>query len=192
MELIFLEYLNFRLALFDMSPSWNGFICGASVIHTRWALSAAHCTDRHTPPSQMQLRGGSTNRNQGIVFQVQAYTNHPRFDRSWLDFDIVIIQVQAATPIQGPNIEIIPLSPVCSQLCCQACEPQSVTISGWGRTGRFLKTFIVNLTMSILNLKKYKEIGGGTTMLRQITLPIFNQAECDRIWRGVGNEKVCE
>jgi secreted trypsin-like serine protease len=111
-----------------MSPSWGGFICGASAIHTRWALSAAHCTDRGTAPTLLRLRGGSTNRNDGTVFIVQAYTNHPRYNPQWLDFDIVILQVQAGTPIQGPNIAIIPISPPCNQLCCQACEPEMITV----------------------------------------------------------------
>lgn len=111
----------------------GGFICGASAISKQWAISASHCLEFNNPPSQINLRGGSTNRmSGGFVFLVESYMLHPQYDPFMLDYDVSLIKVQSYTPIEGINVKPIPISPVCSSSCCHTCEENDVTISGWG------------------------------------------------------------
>lgn len=119
------------LVLIDLTL--GGFICGASAIHEFWAVSAAHCLEFNTPPLEINLRGGTANRlTGGYIYFAESYTLHPQYDPNWLDFDIALIRVQSNTPIRGNNVQIIPISPPCPNACCDTCENEDVTITGWG------------------------------------------------------------
>lgn len=120
------------LVLIDLRS--GGFICGASAIGPRWALSAAHCLEMNTPAAQIQLRGGSTNRNTGgFIFQASRYSLHPQYNTRTLDNDIAAIEVQAGTPIQGLNVAHARLPPNCAAACCTTCAPDLIIVTGWGR-----------------------------------------------------------
>lgn len=126
-----IEHFPHMLVLLDIT--FGGFICGASAIHTLWAVTAAHCLEFGTPASEINLRGGTSNRlSGGFIFFVESYTLHPQYDPFMLDFDVAIIQVQRDTPLQGNNVVPIPISPTCIHSCCEACEPENVNITGWG------------------------------------------------------------
>lgn len=72
---------NFPHMLVLLDLRMGGFICGASAIHRFWAISAAHCLEFQTPPSEINLRGGSSNRlSGGFIFFTESYTLHPQYD----------------------------------------------------------------------------------------------------------------
>lgn len=78
----------------NVVPS-SGYMCGASNIHRYWALSAAHCLDFGTDPTFINLHGGSTSRiSRGHLFFVKRYILHPSYDRSSIDLDVAVIEVQ--------------------------------------------------------------------------------------------------
>jgi secreted trypsin-like serine protease len=158
------------LALLDAGR--GGFICGASAISTRWALSAAHCLEGNRPPAQISFRGGSTARNSGgFIFNAQSITLHPNYNPRTLSNDIVSIQVLASTPIQGTNVRPIPLPPNCAAACCTTCPPENIVVTGWGRN----------------------ENGVLPVNLQQLTAPIHNQAQCNSQWGGsVGANFFCK
>lgn len=81
------------LAMLDMSR--GGYICGASIIGSLWALSAAHCLHAaNVQVSQINLYGGSSSRvSGGHLFFAQTITLHPNYNRVTLDFDVVLIEV---------------------------------------------------------------------------------------------------
>lgn len=81
-----------HLGLLDLQR--GGYICGAVNIAPLWALSAAHCLARATPPEFINLWGGSTSRlTGGIVFMVAQYINHPQYVPSTLNNDVSVIRV---------------------------------------------------------------------------------------------------
>lgn len=81
-----------HLGLLDLQR--GGYICGAVNIAPFFALSAAHCLARATPPEFINLWGGSTSRlSGGLVFMVAEYTNHPAYEPRTLDNDISVIRV---------------------------------------------------------------------------------------------------
>lgn len=155
------------LALLDLSR--GGFICGASAIGSNWALSAAHCLDRNVPAAQIQLRGGSTNRNSGgFIFQAAAYTNHPNYNRFTLANDVSVIRT--SNTIAGTNVAHIPIPGNCNTACCTVCDPWDVTVTGWGRD----------------------ENGALPLNLRQLTAPIHNRIDCNRFWNNIGPDVFCK
>ncbi len=141
-----IENFPHMMVLIDLNE--RGFICGASAIHELWAVTgekraftsifelkfyflAAHCLEFNTPPLFINLRGGTTNRLYGgRVFFAESYTLNPLYDPILLEYDIALVKV--TNFIQGPNIQIIPISPRCEFSCCQACEDDEATITGWG------------------------------------------------------------
>lgn len=124
-----IEDFPHQLVLLDLTL--GGFICGASIIHEIWSATAAHCLEFGTPATQINLRGGSSSRLiGGYIFLAESYTLHPQYDPNWLDFDVALIRVQ--NPMRGSNVAIVSISPPCSSACCQTCEPEDVTITGWG------------------------------------------------------------
>jgi secreted trypsin-like serine protease len=157
------------LVLLDLTR--GGFICGASAISSRWSLTAAHCLERNTPAQQIQLRGGSTNRNTGgFIFQAQTYSLHPQYNSRTLANDVAAIQVQAGTPIQGLHVAHARLPGNCATACCTTCDPDNVIVKGWGRD----------------------ENGQFPLLLRQLTAPIHNHADCGRLWSGIGSNFFCK
>lgn len=125
------DIANFPHMLALLDNSRGGFMCGASTISTRWALSAAHCLERNTPPQHIQLRGGSTARNSGgFLFTAQSYTLHPQYNPRTLSNDIAVIQTLASTPIQGTNVRAIAIPPNCNTICCTTCDPELIVVTG--------------------------------------------------------------
>jgi trypsin len=156
-----------NLALLDLSR--GGFICGASVIGSNFALSAAHCLDRGVAPALIQLRGGSTTRNSGgFIFQAQSYTNHPNYGRFTLANDISVIRT--SNTIGGVNVVPIALPGNCNSACCSVCDPWEIVVTGWGRD----------------------ENGALPLNLRQLTAPIHNRAHCGTQWTNIGPDVFCK
>jgi secreted trypsin-like serine protease len=80
------------LALYDRQR--GGFMCGAVNIARLWAMSAAHCLHSNTPPTMIELYGGSNSRiSGGHLFFVLRYILHPNYARFTLDFDIALVSV---------------------------------------------------------------------------------------------------
>jgi len=165
-----IEQFPHHLGLLDLS--WGGYICGASNIHPRYALSAAHCLYFNVPASEINLWGGSTSRiSGGTVFFVQEYILHPQYDDWLLDNDIAVIHVHESTPLGGPNVSPIPLPPNCAAACCGVCvDGPPITVIGWG-------VYILPNTLP--------------ENLRQVQKPIFDHADCDAIWGDITPSMFC-
>jgi hypothetical protein len=81
-----------HLGLLDIT--FGGYICGASIVNLRHALSAAHCLEMETHPRDLTLLGGSTSRlTGGLIFSVEDYVLHPSYDWWTLDNDVAVVRV---------------------------------------------------------------------------------------------------
>ena len=118
----------------------GSYICGASVIHPLFALSAAHCLDLGTPPEFINLWGGSTSRvSGGHLFFIREYHLHPQYRTIRLstgqviwDYDVGVIRVDDNFRLEGfPNIQPSILPEPCLSQCCGVCENTEIRIAGW-------------------------------------------------------------
>lgn len=91
-----IEDFPHHLGLIDLD--WGGYICGASNIAPRWAISAAHCLEWNVPAILINLWGGSTSIiSGGIIFFVDQYILHPQYDDWTLNNDIAVLQVSVSS-----------------------------------------------------------------------------------------------
>uniref|UniRef100_A0A182IYD7 Uncharacterized protein n=1 Tax=Anopheles atroparvus TaxID=41427 RepID=A0A182IYD7_ANOAO len=111
------------------------FICGASIITSQHALSAAHCFVYESDPSprtkEMIVVGGSTYLRSGVAFSVKEYRVHPDFNYETANADAAIVTI-VDTFVGYPNIAAIPL-----QTRDITYSPENRTwcfIAGWGLT----------------------------------------------------------
>lgn len=138
-----------------------------------WAVSAAECFDNGVnTPTIFQLRGGSTNREVGgFLFNVNLITIHPSYVAATQEFNVGLARVFDSTPIEGFQVQAIPIVPLCSTACCSTCAPQSTTTTGWGIDD----TDVQPLT------------------LRQIILPVAPVEGCSASWaQAFGTNLFCK
>ncbi|XP_053677178.1 trypsin-7-like [Anopheles nili] len=142
---------------FQLSLRQNGaHICGASVISSNYALSAAHCTFPAPPVTAITLRGGSSDRTAGgVLFQAAEIINHPSYSDASLDFDVCVIRI--TTSFIGANIAAIPLAPEGTDYPAGT----RTVVSGWGLTS---------------------PIGSLPLNLMAVDLPLISQDGCRSFW----------
>lgn len=108
-----------------------------------WAVTAAECFGNGVnTPTQFILRGGSTNREVGgFLFSVDLITLHQSYNPATQDFNVGLARVMQSTPIEGFQVQIIPIAPLCSTGCCNTCAPQNTVVTGWGIDGKLRINF---------------------------------------------------
>ncbi|XP_062716762.1 uncharacterized protein LOC109402840 [Aedes albopictus] len=153
---------------YQLSLRLNGnHICGASVISTSWALSAAHCVFPQPSVQAITLRGGSASRvSGGVIFGVAQIVIHHQYNTNTLDSDVALLR--ATTTFSGANISPIALMPSGTAF---PAGTRSV-VSGWGLT-----------------------TPGGSlpTNLRAVNIPVVSMATCRSQWgtARITNTMVC-
>lgn len=133
--------------------------CGASIISPTRILTAAHCTDG-VAANHLQVRAGSTfsQQNVGQLVPVGRFINHPQYNQRTLDNDICVMHLTRAL-VFGPGVAAIPL-PGQGQGVPTGAMTQ---VAGWGHTS---------------------ENGSNSPQLRFVSVPIVDQATCNRQYGG--------
>ncbi|XP_044258955.1 transmembrane protease serine 9-like [Tribolium madens] len=101
--------------------------CGGSIIHTRFILTAAHCTYQLSA-EELLVRAGSTMVNSGgQVREVAQIFQHKEFDIDTYDYDISLLKL-GENLVLGSGVAVISLSE-------DSTVPGDLlgTATGWGR-----------------------------------------------------------
>uniref|UniRef100_A0AAG5DRV8 Peptidase S1 domain-containing protein n=1 Tax=Anopheles atroparvus TaxID=41427 RepID=A0AAG5DRV8_ANOAO len=125
-------------------------ICGAVVIGSNYAITAAHCVYPLLDLRTFTLHGGSTTQlGMNTTFYASSVHIHPKYDDPSLDNDVAIIGING-TFTGHPNITAIPLQntdPIIS-----SSRPTDCYTTGWGVKNRKMRTIPNRLQIGYLQL----------------------------------------
>lgn len=120
----------------------DGYLCGASVIHQYWVITAAHCVEEGNQvidASNITVGVGSSNSYAGLFgsggdeYEVQEVISHSNY--GWNGNDIALLRLKE--PIEF-NDNVQPISIICSEQVDAGAQDVGVitTITGWGNTSQ--------------------------------------------------------
>ncbi|KAL3047815.1 hypothetical protein OYC64_021894 [Pagothenia borchgrevinki] len=133
--------------------------CGATLIHNKWLITAAHCFKSDASPSNWAVSLGSVLRSGigALVIPIQRVVIHPAFNGSTMDHDVALLELVVPAPM--------------SYTIQSACLPSPVHhfpkeaecyVTGWG---------------------SMREGGSLTNMLQKAAVSIIEQADCKQSYR---------
>lgn len=141
-----------QIALVPRVRPQNIAFCGGSLISARRVLTAAHCVDKETQPTQIAVVSGSINLDKGTRLAVSKITIHPGWNPSTKDNDLAVLELSAPAAYDG-----IPMLSSSSENV--AWQPGAMArASGWGAVA----------------------MGGGPIRdLKFVEVPIVSRADCN-------------
>ncbi|KAM7409856.1 hypothetical protein PAMA_001385 [Pampus argenteus] len=128
--------------------------CGATLIHSKWLLSAAHCFKSDPSPTNWAVSLGSVLRSGvgALVIPIHRVIIHPAFNGTNMDHDVALLELAVSAPMSYTIQSVCLPSPVHRFLKNAECY-----ITGWG---------------------SMREGGSLTNLLQKAAVNIIDQADC--------------
>ncbi|XP_046403907.1 trypsin-3-like [Ischnura elegans] len=153
---------------YQLSLRIDGYhMCGASILSEDWAVTAAHCV-HDVGDNSLQLMAGSLDVDEGEIYDVTYFTEHPNYDPDTTDWDMALLKVSTPFVFSGT------VSPIALPAEGEELDVGTmVVISGWGDV---------------------REEGPNAKFLQKVTVPVYDQNECALAYKtsnGITDQMFC-
>ncbi|KAK3106139.1 hypothetical protein FSP39_013544 [Pinctada imbricata] len=147
----------------SLQGSTGNHFCGASLVHTRWLVTAAHCVDG-ARPSQIKAKLGTTNFNDGgITMDITRIIMHRNYNKGSGTYpnDIALLELEADVAT-GANIQTITMAEGSEYF-----ENENCVISGWGLTdsGGSVSSTLQAVSMTVMSKSNCQSRWGSSSII---------------------------
>jgi secreted trypsin-like serine protease len=144
-------------------PDGKTYLCGGSIIHKNWVLTAAHCFDAKSNPSDGVVKSGVTNIvTSGDWVEIAEFVRHKAYNPKTHENDIALVRLKNSP--KGKEIGLIGYE-------AKLAPGQVLEVTGWGLTEKgttsdtLCKTTVPYVEYATCNAKESYNGGIHTGML---------------------------
>ena len=115
-----------------VSLNIDGYICGGTIIHPSFIVTAAHCLDHDIQPSDITIYAGTLSIKGGIMRTASRIYSHPRYNKLLHTNDIALLKINVPLDLSSLDLAKICLPNIVSTSEEYPAPDTSLMTVGWG------------------------------------------------------------